>query len=353
MVRQLLQADKVIHMQQLGWDWRPPDDSVFMPVHAQAEATGRPDTAATGDGEGGSGGEEENAAAKGEGEVAERLKDARNWGALGLLVDEAGFLMDTKARNMVEKLSKDEAGLVKAEAIVRALGVSDGLSFDALLDALSADSSIDVRAKGLAASRMAEERPEARQHVLVHPDEAVKRLKVLGFWGFGVSWGFCFRAALTCLHTHTLGTWLQCAATHPVCPPPPPATWLHCIAPHLPVPPPPARPPQMFVELEGNAPTRTGVSGPSRVAGLMRRAAEREQEFWVRMAHVISDKTTRVWHSVEKQLERYLALLQNRSNSLNEVESLQHQNTELRALLNQYLSSRINDELQIPPTQII
>jgi dynein regulatory complex protein 1 len=30
-----------------------------------------------------------------------------------------------------------------------------------------------------------------------------------------------------------------------------------------------------------------------------------------------------------------------------------HQNVELRALLNQYLSSKINDELQVPPTQVI
>lgn len=86
---------------------------------------------------------------------------------------------------------------------------------------------------------------------------------------------------------------------------------------------------------------------------MMRRAAELEQEFWTRMTHVISDKGTRVWKALEKQLEKYMALLQERSTSLGEVESLQHQNGELRALLNQYLSSRINEELQIPPTQII
>lgn len=48
-----------------------------------------------------------------------------------------------------------------------------------------------------------------------------------------------------------------------------------------------------------------------------------------------------------------LPVPQERAGSLHDVESLQHQNNELRALLNQYLSSRINDELQIPPTQII
>ncbi len=108
-----------------------------------------------------------------------------------------------------------------------------------------------------------------------------------------------------------------------------------------------------FVELQNSSPTRSGLTGPSRAAGALRRAAELEQEYWTRMTHVISEKGTRVWGAVEKQLSKYLGLLQARAKSLGDVESLQHQNAELRALLNQYLSSRINDDLQIPPTQII
>ncbi|KXZ47783.1 hypothetical protein GPECTOR_33g665 [Gonium pectorale] len=288
LVRQLLQADKVIHEQQLGWDWKPPDDAVFTPVHNGGAADNN---------SGAGGGEEEQdedtAARAREAELSERLHDARNWGALGLLCDEAGFLIDVKARNMIERLPKDEQGLVKAEAILRALGISDGASFDGLMDALSADSNVEMRAKGMvapAAGRIAEEKSERGPGVLVHPDDAVRRLKA-------------------------------------------------------------------FVEVYGTGPSRAGggggISGPLRVQGLLRRAAEREQEFWARMTHVISDKGTRVWRALEKQLEKYLGLLQERAGSLRDVESLQHQNNELRALLNQYLSSRINDELQIPPTQII
>ncbi|EFJ47566.1 hypothetical protein VOLCADRAFT_81425 [Volvox carteri f. nagariensis] len=280
LVRQLLQADKVLHEQQLGWEWRPPDDEVFTPVHSSGPGGG------TGSGgAGGDGGEEEqdeDAAARArEQEVAERLREPRNWGALGLLCDEAGFLLDAKARHMIERLPKDEQGLVKAEAILRALGIADGSSFDQLMDALSADSTVEMRAKGMGGER--------GPAVLVHPDDAVRRLKA-------------------------------------------------------------------FVEVYGTGPSRAGggaISGPLRVQGLLRRAAEREQEFWARMTHVISDKGVRVWRALEKQLEKYLALLQERSASLREVESLQHQNNELRALLNQYLSSRINEELQIPPTQVI
>lgn len=55
-----------------------------------------------------------------------------------------------QVRNMLEKLaatSKEEAGLVAAESIVRALGVTDGAGFDALMEALSSDSNVELRAK--------------------------------------------------------------------------------------------------------------------------------------------------------------------------------------------------------------
>ena len=43
----------------------------------------------------------------------------------------------------------------------------------------------------------------------------------------------------------------------------------------------------------------------------------------------------------------------NRSGLINEVGELQQQNDELKGLLNQYLSSKINEDLHVPPTQVI
>ena len=71
------------------------------------------------------------------------------------------------------------------------------------------------------------------------------------------------------------------------------------------------------------------------------------------MANVISDKTFRVWVALHKQLEKYHGILQARESSLRDLQSFQQQNRELRALLNQYLASRINEELQIPPVHVI
>ena len=48
-----------------------------------------------------------------------------------------------------------------------------------------------------------------------------------------------------------------------------------------------------FVEVYDTGPSRAGggnISGPLRVQGLLRRAAEREQEFWARMTHVVRER---------------------------------------------------------------
>ena len=61
----------------------------------------------------------------------------------------------------------------------------------------------------------------------------------------------------------------------------------------------------------------------------------------------------RAWGALENGLAEYHALLRRRRDALEGANRLAEQNAELRALLNQYLSSKINDELQVPPTAII
>lgn len=69
--------------------------------------------------------------------MVQRLTAPNYYGALCLLVDEAGFLVESKTAALLAELPANEAKLVAAESIVRALGVTDGPSFDALMDALS------------------------------------------------------------------------------------------------------------------------------------------------------------------------------------------------------------------------
>ena len=80
---------------------------------------------------------------------------------------------------------------------------------------------------------------------------------------------------------------------------------------------------------------------------------ELEAEYWSRMANAVGPKTTRVWSALERGLERYREVLARRRDALDETRRLGEQNAELRALLNQYLSSQINAELQVPPTALV
>ena len=88
----------------------------------------------------------------------------RFYGALNMLCEEAGFLVEPLAHQVVAALPAEEGGgLVQAEAIVRALGVSDDTTFDALMAALSTDDGASGQRAGLP--------------VLVHPSDAVRQLK--------------------------------------------------------------------------------------------------------------------------------------------------------------------------------
>lgn len=266
LAKRVLTADRLLHEQQLGWVWNPPAEAVFQPPAEEAATQAAAQAEAA---------DEENSAEAKAAQLAERLEDPRSWGALDLLCDEAGFLVDGKARALVDKLPKSEQGSVQVKAILGALGIDDGPSFDALLAALS-----DSPAAAL----------PGQPPALVDPIQAVARLK-------------------TFLETHRNSVWSGSRA----------------------------------------------VASPSASAAASRQqAAEaRDKEFWERLANVVDDRVYRVWNALEGQLGKYQVLLSQRASGLREVESLQLQNTELRALLNQYLSSRINTELKIPPTQII
>jgi dynein regulatory complex protein 1 len=76
---------------------------------------------------------------------------------------------------------------------------------------------------------------------------------------------------------------------------------------------------------------------------------DREREFWERLARVIPDQKARLWNALEDGLNKYNKLLTDRQNLLDETEGLRMQNDELRSLLNQYMSAKINEELYVPP----
>ena len=259
LVRKVLQADRVLHAQQLGLTWHAPSEELFASPWAATTA------ATTDDADDAPLNEAETA----EAQLQERLEDPRYGELLTLLTDEAGFLVDAKALKLLAGVPKAQGELMKVNNIIKALGVVDGPTFDTLVGCLTSGGG---------------------DGELVHANDAVARLRA-------------------------------------------------------------------FVEQEQRALNAQGgkalrlATASQRLE--LRRRAERDKEFWARMASVLSAKGHRVWRHLEKELLQYNKLVETRHGQLHEVLALQRQNDELRTLLNQYLSSKINEELVIPPTQVI
>ncbi|KAF6263341.1 sperm tail-domain-containing protein [Scenedesmus sp. NREL 46B-D3] len=386
LVRQLLAADRVIHEQQLGWQWAAPGEGIFVSpydvAHSEPAMAGSAATAAgvatltisaTGAVEGVEEGEQEqqrhqqqqqqqqqhqqhfieggrvsqdgaararsrsssggslggaagphNAAA----EVAQRMSDPSYYGALCLLADEAGFLIDAKAAALIAQLPPSEGQAVAAKAVVRSLGVSDGPAFDALMDALSADGGAGAADRAaLSLSGAAPPLP-----LLVHPDEALQRLKQ-------------FVEAESGIAHHPGGAAAAAAAagSNRL-----PAATLNATGPS-------AAAASSRVRPSLGGALAAGLMGAGAFKGqvVSMRAAEKEKKYWERLTKAVSDKEMRVWGRLEGQLASYHGLLLRRSDGLAAIGSLQQQNDELRMLLNQYLSSKINAELKVPPTAVL
>ncbi|XP_026883481.2 dynein regulatory complex protein 1 isoform X2 [Electrophorus electricus] len=74
---------------------------------------------------------------------------------------------------------------------------------------------------------------------------------------------------------------------------------------------------------------------------------------WESLATVVPEPKLKVWSTLEAALEKYHFVLTERSKLVNETQHLKQQNSELRMLLHQYLNSKVNTELAIPPTQVM
>uniref|UniRef100_A0AAA9SZJ3 Dynein regulatory complex protein 1 n=1 Tax=Bos taurus TaxID=9913 RepID=A0AAA9SZJ3_BOVIN len=78
----------------------------------------------------------------------------------------------------------------------------------------------------------------------------------------------------------------------------------------------------------------------------------KDSEYWEALTTVIPATTLNLWDALYTALEKYHLVLTQRAELLIENSSLERQNTELQQLLQQYLDTKINSELQVPPTQV-
>lgn len=60
-----------------------------------------------------------------------------------------------------------------------------------------------------------------------------------------------------------------------------------------------------------------------------------------------------VWKALKQALTKYYDLLTNRKLLIEETGTLNQQGQELKTLMNQYLQAGVNQELKVPPTDVI
>ncbi|NXJ42496.1 DRC1 protein, partial [Ciconia maguari] len=81
------------------------------------------------------------------------------------------------------------------------------------------------------------------------------------------------------------------------------------------------------------------------------RDSSKDGEYWEALAHVIPEPTLKLWDALAVALEEYYEVLTRRASLLAEAAVLQQQNSELCLLLEEYVSSGVNSKLLSPPTR--
>ncbi|CAM9565011.1 unnamed protein product [Ectocarpus sp. 4 AP-2014] len=332
-ISKVLQADEIIHQQQLGWEWKPPNMDLLaeLDINSVAAAKAGGGVGAVGGmgGRGGGGGGQSASAVvaqageagDGEGEdeddpnrpgqVVTKVSGTRVKAVLRLLSQEAGFLVDPGVKDALDAMTTDEAQLVSAVSMLKALGVEEQSDIEELMryffgsdvaepDAEDIPSMATFRALGLDPDR----EPDALKVLLtiIQPDNVVSAIH---------NFVKDRKEARLLDQTRTKSLSLD-----------------------------------------------DGGGGGGDAAGKVRRQREkvirqRERDYWNTIGGVIGEEAWQVWKQLAHGLERYNAVLAERSRRITNVKSLQQENTRLKEMLRSYLGSAVNDDLMVPPTRTI
>jgi len=228
--------------------------------------------------------------------MAGRVAAAKVKKMLSMLASEAGFLVDAKVKKALHDMDEDKAAVVRADSLLKALGVETQADVEKLLAYFFSDVGLP-----LGDDEEANELMQLKSlDLCIKPDNVISVIKQF----------VQDRSDRTDSDVRLGGKKVSAA---------------------------------------------TAMEQAAHDAEEARRERNRreEREFWERMANVIPDKTYRVWGALEKGLLKYNETLKGRSDTIDAVGQLEQQNKELKSLLSQYLGARVNDDLIVPPTQMI
>eukprot|EP00057_Strongylocentrotus_purpuratus_P030226 XP_781059.3 PREDICTED: dynein regulatory complex protein 1 [Strongylocentrotus purpuratus] len=343
----LMEQDRIVSEQQLGLPWQPPADHSFMenvgplttekskkkPVSAhevlmEVMSDGSyMEEGSVQESERGDGGEEGSPRERPEGdeeEAARRLSVQTVKQILELICDESGFLVEAKLNKLLAPLEKDERCLMKSYAIFAALGIETEEDIHKLagyfLQAAHGKDHDQVPEGGEEIAQGTEDQPGSQE--IAAQDSVDAEVAVITGQGQDQSETGSVRStksnALELIHPNDALSAMR-----------------------------------MFVE-ENRKPTKEKVKYQTfRIISGEDRDSSEDADYWKKFPSVISEKQGKVWTALIDGFEKYSDTLHERAKLITETDGLRQQNAELRMLLHQYINSRVNQELEIPPTRIL
>lgn len=340
LVHSVLEADRIIHEHQLGLPWEPPNLD-FMDTPRTAEQTyGSKEQKMSAtqmaheimSGVGTDDGEEDidksSVGGKLERQMAGKKLSAKTIKAvLELICDEAGFLVESKLTKLLAPLEKDEQSLMKLDAIFAALGVDTEddiyLLSNYFLGHGEGEQAPEGSERGTKDDEMTEEKATIEE-TAGKMDEREKEDEdgsVVLSVDEKASDSSSVKAHLSemknLIHPNEVVKALR-----------------------------------KFVQ-DNRQPQKEAKRQSLKVGAGVGKVTTLDESFWQNMASVIDVKKERVWTALLDGFEKYLAVLTERAALIQETDALKQQNAELRMLLHQYVNSRVNQELEIPPTRIL
>ncbi|RLN50254.1 hypothetical protein BBJ28_00003753 [Nothophytophthora sp. Chile5] len=376
-IEKLLDADRIIHEQQLGLVWRPPAQSIrtFSQAASAGDATNpqkQLDNALTSsvtanenassvrgtsmrenNGDEASGdqdyGDDESVQAYTP--PVRKISGAKLKYMLKMLASEAGFLVNGSVQQALENLPDDEAELVKADMIMRTLGVDNEEDMERLMGYFFEDPRQEVPVE----SHIGGNNKESEASGGDTSGSETKRFA--SSWGLVVGPEDVIRVIKRFVEVR--GSFLQMALRNEE------LVFISPIAHSYLVP--CCYPASQEMAEQKRAATTSralrrsnskegeaGKSGSkgSNSAAIKAKARKAEKEYWNTIVKVFPAGKIRVMATLEKGLTHYNTALLRRKELIDDVTAMKAQNAELKNLLKQYLAAPINEDLIVPPTQM-
>lgn len=336
LVVKLLEADRIIHNQQMGLEWVQPELS-FMdnegPLMDEASkksgvtaqqvvqevlsATGGRQTA-TSHPEDEESDTDSNIPADRKPKktsILDKISAQTIKQILELLCDESGFLVESKLNKLLAPLEKDEQSLMKLDAIFNALNIDTEEDIHLL-------ASYFMHLKGKPEQGEAEpEKKEDEESRTVFTESGdmedidAEIYKLTGKEGDAQS---SQSETVELIHPNEILKALR-----------------------------------LFVDDHRKPQSNKGKSSQFKIKSLEERDDSGDSAYWAKYAQVVNTKKERLWDALLEGLEKYSECLNARSGLITETDALRQQNAELRMLLHQYVNSKVNAELEVPPTRVL